>query len=88
MGGGGTPEVVAYLNCINMPKVPRAAQVAANSALSSHRNSLQVVRLKTLIGKIVGTILSVSANMAMGPEGSCHSFLLFPFSFLTTLYIN
>lgn len=47
MGGGGTPEVVAYLNCINMPKV---------------------VRLKTLIGKIVGTILSVSANMAMGPE--------------------
>lgn len=26
--------------------------------------------MKTLIGKIVGTILSVSANMAMGPEGN------------------
>ncbi len=31
---------------------------------------LQVVRLKTLLGKIIGTILSVSANMAMGPEGN------------------
>ncbi len=31
---------------------------------------LQVVRLKTLLGKIIGTIFSVSANMAMGPEGN------------------
>ncbi len=43
------PEVVAYLNSINMPRV---------------------VRLKTLVGKIVCTILSVSGSMTLGPEGT------------------
>jgi hypothetical protein len=45
----GVPEVVAYLNSINMPRV---------------------VRLKTLVGKIVCTILSVSGSMTLGPEGT------------------
>lgn len=47
IGGVGVPEVVAYLNSINMPRV---------------------VRLKTLVGKIVCTILSVSGSMTLGPE--------------------
>lgn len=45
----GVPEVVAYLNSINVPRV---------------------VRLKTLVGKIVCTILSVSGSMTLGPEGT------------------
>jgi len=47
IGGVGIPEVVAYLNVINVQRV---------------------VSLKTLIGKIVCTIFSVTGGMTLGPE--------------------
>lgn len=34
-------------------------------------NMPRVIRLKTLLGKIICTILSVSGSMTLGPEGNC-----------------